>query len=236
MDKIFTFGDGYATGHLWPEWPQILEALVPEYQVINTAGIGAGAEYLVHRLVTQLDQMSNNHVIFQWPVPDRFDKLVNDPKWLDIIACDPVYHFNTYNHGQETWWLSSASKSEEIVRYHSDFVESTQHKARLADYQVLVKHTLDQLNCSTFYTSLVDEVNYSRQPRFTEIRQNEVQPSPPVHYYFLIEKILPNTQIKYDSTRAKCLEKLILETKWQAYDPNRAEIWQKLVADLNTSI
>ena len=38
----------------------------------------ANKEYLVHRLVAQLNQMSNSHVIFQWPVPDRFDKLVEN--------------------------------------------------------------------------------------------------------------------------------------------------------------
>ena len=42
MNKIFCFGDGFATGHIWPEWPQILQALVPQHQVINTTGIGEG--------------------------------------------------------------------------------------------------------------------------------------------------------------------------------------------------
>ena len=45
MNKIFCFGDGFATGHIWPEWPQILQELAPQYQVINTAGIGAGSEF-----------------------------------------------------------------------------------------------------------------------------------------------------------------------------------------------
>ena len=47
MQKIFCFGDGFATGHIWPEWPQILQTLLPDKQIINTAGIGAGAEFLV---------------------------------------------------------------------------------------------------------------------------------------------------------------------------------------------
>jgi hypothetical protein len=47
MKKIFCFGDGFATGHIWPEWPQILQALVPNCQVVVTAGIGAGSEFLV---------------------------------------------------------------------------------------------------------------------------------------------------------------------------------------------
>lgn len=233
MKKIYTFGDGYATGHLWPEWPQILAALVPEYTVVNTAGIGAGAEYLVHKLVQQLDLMHTSHVIFQWPVADRFDKLVEDSRWLEIIKNDPIYHFNTIPDDMHVWWLSSASQQKEIRTYHEFFVQSEQHRMRLADYQTLVKNTLENIGCQTHYTSLAEEVIYSRQDRFQDIRQQEVQPSPPVHYYFLMERILPNTSINFDPVRAQNLEQLILKEKWVAYDPNRAEIWEVLVQNLN---
>ena len=60
MKKIYTFGDGFATGHLWPEWPQILQALVPDYQVHNTAGIGAGAEWLVSGFVDLIPDLSEH--------------------------------------------------------------------------------------------------------------------------------------------------------------------------------
>jgi hypothetical protein len=131
VDKIFTFGDGYATGHLWPEWPQILATLVPEYTVVNTAGIGAGAEYLVHKLVQQVDAMRDSHVIFQWPVADRFDKVVEDPRWSDIIKNDPVYHFNTVADDLHIWWLSSASSQKEIRTYHEFFVQAEQQQMRV---------------------------------------------------------------------------------------------------------
>lgn len=232
MDKIFTFGDGYATGHLWPEWPQILAALVPDYQVINTAGIGAGAEYLVHKLVQQVNDMPNSHVIFQWPVADRFDKVVEDPRWLDIIKNDPVYHFNTVADDMHVWWLSSASQQKEVRTYHEFFVQPEQQRMRVADYQVLVRNTLENIGCKTYYTSLIEEGDYSRQPRFQAIRQQEVQPSPPVHYYFLMERILPNTTIQFDLARAQRLEQLILDQTWTAYDPNRAQIWQELTQRL----
>ena len=100
IKNIYTFGDGYATGHLWPEWPQILQALVTDYQVVNTAGIGAGPEYLVHKLVQQLDKMQNSYVIFQWPSPNRFDKLIENDHWVDIANNDPVYHFNIIPDGK----------------------------------------------------------------------------------------------------------------------------------------
>lgn len=232
MDKIFTFGDGYATGHLWPEWPQILAALVPEYTVVNTAGIGAGAEYLVHKLVQQVDAMRGNHVIFQWPVADRFDKVVEDPRWTDIIRADPVYDFNTIQDDMHVWWLSSASQQKEIRTYHEFFVQPEQQRMRVADYKVLVQNTLENIGCEIYYTTLIEEVNYSRQDRFQDLRQQEVQPSPPVHYYFLMERILPNTSIKFDPARAQQLEQLILDQTWTAYDPNRAQIWQELTQRL----
>jgi len=59
MDTIFCFGDGFATGHLWPEWPQILQALLPNYTVITTAGIGAGDEFLVSGFVDHVPNSNN---------------------------------------------------------------------------------------------------------------------------------------------------------------------------------
>jgi hypothetical protein len=209
-----------------------LSALVPDYQVVNSAGIGAGAEYLVHRLVRQLEAMRGNHVIFQWPVADRFDKIVEDQRWADIIKNDPVYHFNTVNDDMHVWWLSSASQQKEIRTYHEFFVQAEQQRMRVEDYKILVQNTLENIGCETYYTSLVEEVNYSRQDRFQDIRQQEVQPSPPVHYYFLMECILPNTIIQFDPARAQRLEQLILDQTWQAYDPNRAQIWQELTQRL----
>lgn len=235
-NKIYTFGDGYATGHLWPEWPQILQALAPDYQVVNTAGIGAGPEYLVHKLVQQLDEMQNSQVIFQWPSARRFDKLIENNHWLDIVKNDPVYHFNTIPDGNYCWWLSSASTVEQIQTYHDLFVQPAQHKTRLDSYKILVKNTLQNIGCKIHYTSLAKANDFGNHSRFQQIRQKEVQPSPPVHYYFLTEQLLPSTDIKFDLTRAQRLEYLILQQTWQAYDPDRAEIWQNLVKKLNDPI
>jgi hypothetical protein len=111
-------------------------------------------------------------------------------------------------------------------------VQTEQQQMRVKDYKVLVQNTLENIECETHHTSLVEEVNYSRQARFQAIRQQEVQPSPPVHYYFLMERILPNTSIKFDPNRAQLLEQLLLDQTWTAYDPNRAQIWQELTQRL----
>jgi hypothetical protein len=234
MKKIYTFGDGFATGHLWPEWPQILQALVPDYSVNNTcSAIGAGAEYLVTGLVDLVPELANNLVIFQWPMAARFDKLIEDKHWFHVGKTDPVYHFNFHKRPYGIWWISSASQQPQVREYHEKFVQSEQHKIRLQNYQTLVRNTLENLNCGYCFTSTHEHQYYSTLNRFAEIRQQEVQPSPVVHYYFLIEKILPQINIVYNSARAAKLETLITAQSWQSYDPDSEEIWRDLVARLD---
>jgi hypothetical protein len=234
MKKIYTFGDGFATGHLWPEWPQILQALVPDYSVNNTcSAIGAGAEYLVTGLVDLVPELANNLVIFQWPMAARFDKLIEDKHWFHVGKTDPVYHFNFHKRPYGIWWISSASQQPQVREYHENFVQSEQHKIRLQNYQTLVRNTLENLNCGYCFTSTHEHQYYSTLNRFAEIRQQEVQPSPVVHYYFLIEKILPQINIVYDSARAAKLETLITAQSWQSFNPYGEEIWRDLVARLD---
>jgi hypothetical protein len=233
MKKIYTFGDGFATGHLWPEWPQILQALVPDYQVHNTAGIGAGAEWLVSGFVDLIPDLSEHQVVFQWPQADRFDKLIEDKHWFVIGKTDPVYHFNFHKCTHGIWWISSASQQPQVREYHEKFVQAGQHHLRLKNYQTLVKNTLENINCKYVFTSTHEQQYYSTLNRFKDVRQQEIQPSPIVHYYFLVEKILPNLNITVDKSRQQRLEQLITAQPWQPHDPYQAAVWQDLVARLD---
>lgn len=233
MKQVYTFGDGFATGHLWPEWPQILQAVMPDHNIINTAGIGAGAEWLVNGFVDLLPEMTNNTVIFQWPQPDRFDKLIEDKHWFHIAKTDPVYHFNFHKKHNGIWWLSSASQQPQVREYHEKFVQVNQHRMRLKNYQTLVQNTLENLSCNYYFTSTYEQQYYSTLNRFVDVRQQEVQPSPIVHFYFLVEKILPNVNLTYNSNRLKQLENLINTQQWIAYNPDREAIWQDIVARLD---
>lgn len=230
--KIFTFGDGYATGHIWPEWPQILQALLPNYEVVNTAGIGAGPEFLVSSLVDILPQLSNQTVIFQWPDVNRFDKLVEDNSWDQIIQSDPVYYFNIVmdRHNQK-WWLSSASK--QLTQYHKHYVQPKQQQNRLKMYKILVSGTLDSVHCKYLFTSTQEQEKYSLQARFGTTRQNELQPSPWIHYCWLIEEILPKLNITPNLARQQRLLELIQQQIWTPYDSNRVQKWQTIEYTLN---
>jgi hypothetical protein len=232
-NKIFTFGDGFATGHIWPEWPQILQALLPDYQVINTAGIGAGTEFLVSGFADHVPHMKGSTVIFQWPYHNRFDKLIEDNSWQQIINTDPVYHFNTIvDCKNRKWWLSSASQGKEVQHYHQQYVQPQQHLNRDRVYCTLVDHTALALDCKIFHTSTHDQDQFSNHIRFAATRQSEVQPSPVVHFYWLIEQVLPQIGIVIDQTLQQQLEQLINQTQWVAYCPDREEIWTNICAQL----
>lgn len=225
-NKIYCFGDGFAHGHIWPEWPQILEALLPNYNIKIVSGVGAGPEYLV----TQFSKLLpiDGPVIFQWPDERRFDKVIQDDQWNAIALNDSVYNFNTVEHDTETWWLSSASKSKEVIQYHSFFVQPTQAKIRSDVYRALVKEILDKTGYKYVFTSTHEQDRLSRVNM--PLRGNEIQPSPLSHFYFLTEKILP--QLELESNKTKLLEKCLLAQQWVPYDPDRDEIWANIKTQL----
>jgi hypothetical protein len=232
MNKIYTFGDGFASGHIWPEWPQILQALLPDYKIVNTSAVGAGPEWLVHKFVGYLPEINNSTVIFQWPFANRFDKLIEDSLWKQIADSDPVYNFNQYTDNNETWWLSSMSTQPQVKEYHTA-IQTKQHQARLNDYKILVKNTLENIGCSFIFTTTNEQYLFSNRPKYVAVRQKEIQPSPIVHFDWIISSILPQTTIKFSTDRANALKNLIIQQAWEPYHFDRDQIWLNLIDNLN---
>jgi len=228
MNSIFCFGDGYAHGHIWPEWPQILQALLPNYQIIISTGIGAGNEFLIDMLLQQGNQIKDQTVIFQWAQTGRFDKLIEDKNWLDRAASDPVYHFNLYESAHGTWWLSSASCDEKIKEYHDFFVQPKQEKLRLGNQKTLVESHLKLHKCNYLFVSTNDQEVFCSTHFRKNLRGKEVQPTPLLHFYYIKEILDPALNLNIDPARYNKLEMLIEQHNWQAYDPDREEIWKKL--------
>lgn len=232
MDRILCVGDGFAHGHIWPEWPQILQAMIPSRTTELVSGIGAGNEFLVSGL---LDQEPNKDlVIFQWAQADRFDKIVQDQDWEDLARSDPVYGENFYDRAGDRWWLSSASGLKEIQHYHRYFVQTRQSLRRLRDQQKLVEGFLISRGCEYVAVSTLEQHMFSREDRFHSMRGNEIQPSPPVHLAYLEEIILPRLSIDIDSSRTNRLKQALNNIEWQPYHPDRAEIWREIVSGLDT--
>lgn len=231
MNRILCFGDGYAHGHIWPEWPQILQALLPSKQVEIISGVGAGNEFLINGLLAK--DPNKDVVIFQWAQPDRFDKILQDEQWNSLAQSDEVYHENFYHRGNHKWWLSSASRLEEVKHYHGFYVQSLQRQQRFCDQKQLVEGFLIGVQCFYLGISTQDQQDFSQDFRFRAVRGKEVQPSPAVHLSYLEEKILPRLPITFDVQRLDRLRNRINQTKWIPYDPDRANIWEKIVSELD---
>jgi hypothetical protein len=245
MKKIYTFGDGYASSHIWPEWPVILQALLPEYSFTHYGAVGAGNEFILNAVIQSHLIDPDAYFLVQWAQANRFDKLIEDSTWDDIIDTDSTYHFNRVQLAENQWWISSASQQPTIVNYHKHYIQLKQSKLRTVNYIYLASNLLK--NKSLFFSTtdwkfIKDKQKYinnnnwveknmfdfSFEPRFSKVRQTEVQPSPVVHMAYVKEYLLPNLPVTVNHFRLMELERRITEHTWVAYDPDRAELWQKM--------
>jgi hypothetical protein len=226
MNDIFCFGDGFACDHIWPSWPSMIQALYPSNTVTNYGGIGAGHEFVVASIVEAHKNNSQGFFLVQWPHANRFDKLLVDDSWNDLIKTDPVYHFNTVTVGTKNWWLSSASESEQIKHYHNFYVQSEQAELRDFNYRYLVS---DLLKNQSIFFSTREMQQFSKQDRFDLTRLDQIQPSPVVYMHYVEEFILPKMPAQPDQLLLGNLKSKILKQNWIPYDPDRKEIWQSII-------
>ena len=230
-NNVICLGDGFATGHIWPEWPQIIKALMPDYNITIISGVGAGTEFLVSEMLT-LKDIQGAHVIFQWPTHNRLDKLLEDDTWDTLIKQDQVYRENFVDTKTGRWWLSSASNIEPVRQYHKFFIQEKQLKLRQEVYKQLVTSFLRDNHCNFIFTGTQEQDEFSRQKRFASLRQAEVQPSPFVHYKFATEILLPELGVSPNNELSSKLENIILSTKWIPYHPDRDYIWSTILNQL----
>jgi hypothetical protein len=245
MKKIYTFGDGYASSHIWPEWPVILEALLPDCLFTHHGAVGAGNEFILNAIIQSHLNDPDAYFLVQWAQAIRFDKLIQDSTWDNIIDTDPIYHFNRVQLAENSWWISSASQQPDVINYHKHYVQSKQSRIRMLNSIYLASNLLR--NKSLFFSTpnlrftndeykYVDNNNwveramldFADQEQFINTRQAEVQPSPIVHMAYIQEYLLPNLPFQVDPIRLTELEREINEHSWVAYDPDRVEIWQKM--------
>lgn len=225
MNKIFCFGDGYAANHIWPEWPAIVQALYPEHEHENFGAVGAGNEFIASAVVHAHQQQPDAFFIVQWAMDKRFDKMLQDDSWNQIIDHDPIYHFNRVKLQDHTWWLSSASHASAVQTYHRFYVQEQQQALRSQNWKYLIKHLLAS---QALFFCLDDLQKYDSLPRFQQVRQQEVQPSPVVHMSWVEEHILPYMPVQPSPARLNLLKQRINQHSWVPYDPDREEIWYKM--------
>lgn len=226
MNKIFCFGDGYASGHIWPEWPTIIASLYPDIEHKNFGVVGAGNEFITSAIIQAYREDPTAFFLVQWADHSRFDKLLEDDSWDDIIKTDPVYHFNTVKLNNQKWWISSASQQIDVRKYHQHYIQQEQSKLRTFNYMYLASKLLEK---QSLFFSTENMSAYSNLSRFSDIRQQEVQPSPWVHMCYVEEKILPSLPIQPNISRLSELKSRIKQHNWVAYDPNREQIWKDII-------
>lgn len=248
--NIHTFGDGFATGHIWPEWPQMLQAILYDCTIKNHSGIGAGNEFIFSNLVGALTKDPLATYIVQWAQPDRFDKLIEDTSWDNIIKNDQIYRDNVIEVGTKRWWPSSASSNLDIRTYHNFYVQSEQAKLRSFNYiwaggQCLknAQHcffgtydfgylTDEQRQCLdfnwAFWRPWKGLENYSHSAEFDTTRLDEIQPSPIVHFEWVINYVLPKINVDIDTVWLDILKQRLYNQTWIPYNPDQNIIWDKL--------
>lgn len=248
---IYTFGDGFAAGHIWPEWPQILEA-VSKTPVTNFGHIGAGNEYIFNCAVkSSLQASSDDTFLIQWAEPGRFDKIVQDQYWKDLQKTDPQYHsINAISYDQ-CWWSTSASKLEEIQLYKK-YIQSEQAINRTVLYMISLSKMLDSLGIKHFYF-LTTDIDYSHHSNYSDLqnlpwlsdismarwskdnplRDNQIQPSPIVHFQWVIEKILPKLGIDLDKVTVDRISDIFKSRTFEPFYYDRAQQWKNIVNEIS---
>jgi hypothetical protein len=200
MYKILALGDGFACSHIWPMWPNIIESLTENTEVINLGKVGAGNEFIFN---STLDYIYNNdvdYVLVQWAISKRLDLLIDTEDKKKLVNSCPSYSTNTYVMNTDTWWLSSASKTIDNI------IGLKQSKIRTRNYilaleSILEKRSIPYSFFSTYRCDVYPDKNinwnkwidvygmegYSRQERFLESRLNEIQPSTYVQKQYVLE-------------------------------------------------
>lgn len=251
MNKIYTFGDGFAAGHVWPEWPQILQAILYNHQVINIAGIGAGNEFIFSNLLSSLQQSADSTFIVQWAMPNRFDKLIEDHTWDSIIDNDADYSENQITYYDRSWWLSSASASADIQQYHSLYIQHQQAYLRSFNYiwsagnllrnnQHCFFGTYDFNYLTDAQKELCQNFNwawfmpwfglqrYAISDQFAKLQHSEIQPHPIVHLEWVKNFVLPKLNLEIDSVWLDTISQRIYNQAWIPHNPNQTHIWNSI--------
>jgi hypothetical protein len=246
---IYTFGDGFAAGHIWPEWPQILSA-VCDQSVINHGYPGAGNDLIFSTAVEMsLVATEPSTFIVQWTNWNRFDKLLEDNSWNNIIQNDKRYSHAVYEINNKKWWLSSGST--QLHDYHTHYQQQKQRQLFDIYHMILLDNFLKQRGHVCFYCLTYDfDTSNLTESQITSLNQlpwinkllgmdstirvtdrgTEIQPLPLGHAHWILDFLsLPSIS----NIKLAQLIDLISAQKWIPYDPDREEIWTQIIQKLS---
>jgi hypothetical protein len=143
----------------------------------------------------------------------------NPTFWQNVIASDPVYSNNVLDNGIDKFWISSASKTDAVVKYHQQYITIRQHQLRSQIYIEYAKLLLEQHKID-YRFMLVDNSEYlgvdanwichgpfkgmsdfKSKSKYCDLDLGIVQPVPLVAFDFIKQYIMPNINLPWRNTR-----------------------------------
>jgi hypothetical protein len=113
------------------------------------------------------------------------------------------------------------------------FVQDRQAKLRYKNQQILVENYLQNQNCQYWFTSTQQQESFCKIHKDSHRRGKEVQPHPIMHYYFIVDCVKPALNLPIHPELQELVEKIINQTEWIAYDPDRKEIWENICNEID---
>ena len=225
--RLLTLSDGYGDSVAVPawypkywKWPEIIKLMTKGVSLNNCSKYGAGNEFIVNQLKNNIE--SADIVIVQWAQPNRLDLILDhsDSKfWNDVIASDQVYCNNIVECGNNKFWISSASQTDAVQKYHQQYISVKQHQLRSQMFVEYAKLLLEQHNID-YRFMLVDDGDYigidanwichepfkgmsdfKRKNKYSNLDLGIVQPTPLVAFDFIKQYIMPDIDLHWRSSR-----------------------------------
>ena len=225
--KLLTLSDGYgdsvATPNWYPKywkWPKIINLMTKGVDVDNLSRYGAGNEFIINQLKQHINYA--DVVMIQWAQPNRLDLVLahKDPNfWQHVITSDPVYNNNIVTCGNDQFWLSSGSKTDNIKKYHQQYISIKQHQLRSQIYIEYAKLLLEQRRID-YRFMLVENSEYididsnwichepfkgmndfRHKSKYCDLELGIVQPIPLVAFDFIKQYVMPNVDLPWRNDR-----------------------------------
>jgi hypothetical protein len=223
--RLLTLSDGYGDSVAVPtwypkywKWPEIIKLMAQGVVLNNCSRYGAGNEFIVNQLKNNIDFA--DVVIVQWAQPDRLDLILdhsNPNFWNDVIASDQVYCDNIVECGNNKFWISSASQTDAVQKYHQQYISVKQHQLRSQMFVEYAKMLFEQRNID-YRFMLVDDSEYiginanwiCHEPfkgmsgfksKYSNLDLGMIQPTPLVAFDFIKQYIVPGIDLHWRSNR-----------------------------------
>ena len=221
--RLLTIADGYGDSVAVPawypkywKWPEIIKLMTKGVTLNNCSKYGAGNEFIANQLKQNIN--FTDVAIVQWSQPNRLDLVLahgNPTFWNNVISSDGVYKNNIVKCNGDRFWISSASRTQEVREYHDQTISLRQHQLRSQIFVEYAKLLLDQHSID-YRFMLVDNSEYlgvnanwifhspfkgmsdfKRKSKYSDLDLGIVQPIPLVAFDFIKEYVMPSIDLQW---------------------------------------